>query len=321
MLGLSEDKLLKLFEDMVKIRHFEESAISLFNEGLVRGPMHMYIGEEAVAVGACANLDKDDYITSTHRGHGHCIAKGGDVKKMAAELLGKSTGYSHGKGGSMHIADLDLGILGANGIVGGGLGIATGAGLSAKMQETDQVTICFFGDGASNQGVFHESLNMAAVWDLPVIYICENNQYGLTGPAEEMVAVEDVADRAASYNIPGEIVDGNDILAVNGVVKKAVKRARNGEGPTLIEAKTYRWEGHFVGDPCVYREKSEVEEWKKKCPIDNYRDYLTEEKEIDSQKLDKIEKEISNQLEEAVEFARKSSEPEIETVFEDVYAN
>jgi len=227
-LKLSREKLMKMYQDMLKIRLFEENAIKLFNEGLVRGPMHMYLGEEAVGAGACAALNQDDYITSTHRGHGHCIAKGGDIKKMVAELLGKATGYSHGKGGSMHIADLDIGILGANGIVGGGLGIATGAGLSAIMQESSQVTICFFGDGASNQGIFHESLNMAAIWKLPVIYICENNKYGLTGPAEEMVAVKDIAERAKSYNIPGLIIDGNDVIAVYETVNKAVERARKG---------------------------------------------------------------------------------------------
>jgi pyruvate dehydrogenase E1 component alpha subunit len=319
-LKLSREKLMKMYQDMFKIRLFEENAIKLFNEGLVRGPMHMYLGEEAVGAGACAALNQDDYITSTHRGHGHCIAKGGDIKKMVAELLGKATGYSHGKGGSMHIADLDIGILGANGIVGGGLGIATGAGLSAIMRESSQVTICFFGDGASNQGIFHESLNMAAIWKLPVIYICENNKYGLTGPAEEMVAVENIAERAKSYNIPGKVVDGNDVLAVYEEVEKAVERARKGEGPTLIEAKTYRWEGHFVGDPCVYRDKEEVEEWKKKCPIKKMEEYLLKEKVITEKELSTIKKRLEKEMADAVSFAKESPEPELEVLYEDVFA-
>ncbi len=316
---LTKDKYLEMYKKMLEIRLFEENAIKLFNEGLVRGPMHMYIGEEAVAVGATASLKESDYITSTHRGHGHCIAKGGDINKMAAELLGKATGYSGGKGGSMHIADPEIGILGANGIVGGGLGIATGAGLSARMRETDQVTICFFGDGATNQGIFHESLNMAAIWDLPVIYICENNLYGLTGPAEQMVAVSDVAERAKSYNIPGEIMDGNDIDDVFETVGKAVKRARAGEGPTLLEAKTYRWEGHFVGDPCVYRDKEEIEKWKEKCPIKRLEEKLTGELNVDKSTLKNIQKKLKEDMEEAVKYARESPEPEIESVYKDIY--
>ncbi len=319
IMKITEDKFLAMYKEMQKIRLFEKNAIKLFNEGLVRGPMHMYIGEEAIAVGAAENLKENDYITSTHRGHGHCIAKGGDIKKMYAELLGKATGYSGGKGGSMHIADPEIGILGANGIVGGGLGIATGAGLSAKMRNSEQVTICFFGDGATNQGLFHESLNMAAIWDLPVIYLCENNLYGLTGPAEKLVAVEDIAERAKSYDIPGEIIDGNKIEEVYETVNKAVKRARVGNGPTLIEAKTYRWEGHFVGDPCVYRDKEEVEKWKEKCPIK----YLTEkliDMGIDERRLEKIEEKLKEDMQEAIQFARKSPEPEVESIFEDIYA-
>jgi len=319
MVELTREKTLKMYKEMLKIRLFEQNAIKLFNEGLVRGPMHVYTGEEAIAVGATENLRDDDYITSTHRGHGHCLAKGGNVKKMYAELLGKATGYSGGKGGSMHIADPDIGILGANGIVGGGFAIATGAGLSAKMQNTDRVTICFFGDGSTNQGVFHESLNMAAIWDLPVIYLCENNLYGLTGPAKQVVAVKDIADRAKSYGIPGEIIDGNKIEEVYETVEKAVARARAGKGPTLIEAKTYRWEGHFVGDPCVYRDKEEVEKWKEKCPI-KYLEKKLEDMGVNKEKLTKIEEDTNEEMEEAVEFARNSPEPEIESIFTDIYA-
>ncbi len=319
MVELKQEKMLKMYREMLKIRLFEQNAIKLFNEGLVRGPMHVYTGEEAIAVGATKNLRDDDYITSTHRGHGHCLAKGGDVKKMYAELLGKATGYSGGKGGSMHIADPDIGILGANGIVGGGFAIATGAGLSAKMQKTDRVVICFFGDGSTNQGVFHESLNMASIWDLPVVYLCENNLYGLTGPARQLVAVKDIADRAKSYDIPGEIIDGNKIEEVYATVKKAVARARAGKGPTLIEAKTYRWEGHFVGDPCVYRDKEEVEKWKEKCPI-KYLAKRLEDMGVDKEKLTEIEDNTNNEMEEAVQFAKNSPEPEIESIFTDIYA-
>ena len=319
-MDLSKEKLIKMYEDMMKIRLFENRAKKLFNEGLIRGPMHLYIGQEAIAVGACANLRETDYITSTHRGHGHCIAKGGKLDKMMAELLGKATGYSKGKGGSMHIADPDIGILGANGIVGGGLGIAPGAGLSAKMRGTDQVTICFFGDGASNEGIFHESLNLAAVWDLPVVYLCENNKFGLTSKAEEVLSVEDVADRAAGYDIPGEVVNGNDVIAVYQAVKKAVERAKNNEGPTLIEAKTYRWEGHFVGDPCVYRDRSETKKWEDRCPVNSLYGHL-ESAGVSEKELDEIDSKIRQELDKAVEFAKNSPEPEIESIFEDIYAD
>ena len=317
----SKDLLLEMYETMVRIRHFEDNAIKLFNQGLVRGPMHVYTGEEAVAVGACSNLNDEDYITSTHRGHGHCIAKGGKVDKMAAELVGKATGYCKGKGGSMHIADPDIGILGANGIVAGGMGIATGAGLSAKMRGTDQVAVCFFGDGATNEGAFHEALNMAAIWDLPVVFVCENNLYGLTGPAEEMLSVKDVAARATSYDIPGIVVDGNDVLDVYEAVGEAVKRAREGGGPSLIEAKTYRLKGHFVGDPCVYRDDEEVEMWRKKEPIKRFRKHLIKNEKIKEEELDEIDKNIDAELEKAVKFAKESPEPEIEVVFEDVFSN
>jgi pyruvate dehydrogenase E1 component alpha subunit len=317
----SKDVLLEMYEKMQKIRMFEDNAIKLFNQGLVRGPMHVYTGEEAVAVGACANLNDADYITSTHRGHGHCIAKGGKVDKMAAELLGRGTGYCKGKGGSMHIADPEIGILGANGIVAGGMGIAAGAGLSAKMRGTDQVAICFFGDGATNEGAFHEALNMAAIWDLPVVFVCENNLYGLTGPAEEMLSVKDVAARATSYDIPGVVVDGNDVLDVYEAVGEAVKRARQGGGPSLIEAKTYRLKGHFVGDPCVYRDDEEVEMWRKKEPIKRFKKHLIETEGIDEEVIAEIDKNLEAELKAAVKFAKESPDPEIEVVFEDVFSD
>jgi len=318
-LKLTKDKLLKMHENMLKIRIFEEAAINLFKEGFIRGPLHVYIGEEAVAVGACINLKKDDYITSTHRGHGHCIAKGGNLKKMAAELLGKTTGYCKGKGGSMHITDIEIGMLGANGIVGGSIGMATGVALSAKMRKTDQITICFFGEGAANQGIFHESLNIAAIWNLPIIYICENNFYGLSSPFSKMTSIKNIADRAKSYGIYGDIVDGNDVLTVYEVVEAAMARIREGKGPTLIEAKTYRWEGHFVGDPCVYRTKDEVEEWKKKCPIKKFANILLEKEGIKQEELDEIKKVVIKNLDEAIKFAKKSPEPKISAVYEDIY--
>ncbi len=317
----SKDKLLEMYEKMKKIRLFEDNAIKLFNQGLVRGPMHVYTGEEAVAVGACSNLNDADYITSTHRGHGHCIAKGGKVDKMAAELLGRGTGYCKGKGGSMHIADPEIGILGANGIVAGGMGIAAGAGLSAKMRGTDQAAICFFGDGATNEGAFHEALNMAAIWDLPVVFVCENNLYGLTGPAEEMLSVKDVAARATSYDIPGVVVDGNDVLDVYEAVGEAVKRARQGGGPSLIEAKTYRLKGHFVGDPCVYRDDEEVEMWRKKEPIKRFKKHLIDNEGIDEEIIAEIDKNLEKELKAAVKFAKESPDPEIEVVFEDVFSD
>ena len=316
----SKEKLLEMYEKMYKIRIFEDNAVKLFNQGLVRGPMHVYTGEEAVAVGACSNLNNDDLITSTHRGHGHCIAKGGLVDKMAAELLAKGTGYCKGKGGSMHIADPDIGILGANGIVGAGLPIAAGSALSSKMRGTDQVTICFFGDGAANEGAFHEALNIAAIWDLPVVFVCENNLYGLTGPADEMLSVRDVASRAASYDIPGVVVDGNDVLDVYETVGEAVKRARKGGGPSLIEAKTYRIKGHFVGDPQVYRDEEEVEKWKKRCPLKKHKNYLIETVGVTEEELAEIEEMVENEVKAAVKFAKESPEPELEVVFEDVFS-
>lgn len=318
--NVTKERAKRLYVTMFKIRKFEEKAIELFKQGLIRGPMHVYIGQESVATGACDVIEDDDYITSTHRGHGHCIAKGGELKKMAAELLGKSTGYSKGKGGSMHIADPDIGILGANGIVGGSIGLATGAGLTAKMKNTKKITICFFGDGASNQGVFHESLNLAAIWDLPVIYLCENNQYGLTGSVKEMVAVKNISDRAVSYNIPGETVDGNDVLEVAGAVEEAAARARSGEGPTLIEAKTYRWEGHFVGDPCVYIPEGELQEWKKKCPIKRFKNLALKEEILSSEDFKEIEEKVKEEIQEAENFAKESPEPDKEELYEDLFA-
>ena len=319
--GLTRDDLVELYRLMLRIRFFEEAINRVYQLGLMPGLAHLYIGEEAVAVGACKALRPDDYITSTHRGHGHVIAKGGDLKLMMAEVMGKVTGYCKGKGGSMHIADLGLGILGANGVVGGGFGIATGAGLSSAMQGLDSVTVCFFGDGASNQGIFHEALNLASIWKLPVIYVCENNQYGLSLSRRHSMAVERVSDRAAAYGMPGETVDGNDVLAVYEAVRVAVARARAGEGPALVECETYRWGGHHVGDPGTdYRTSDEVDEWKLLCPLDCYRASLIEQGFLTEDAADGIVADEKAAVEESVEYAKESPFPTLETVDTDVYA-
>jgi len=320
-LKLKKEELLHFYRKMVEIRKFETKVVELFADGMIPGFVHSYIGEEAVAVGACSNLNDDDYITSTHRGHGHLIAKGGHMDKMMAELFGKETGYCKGKGGSMHIADVDLGILGANGIVGGGFPIAAGAGLSAKMRGTNQVAVCFFGDGASNQTTFHEGINLASIWDLPVVFVCENNMYGISLSQKEHQHIKDISDRATAYGIPGVTVDGNDVIAVYEAVKEAVKRARQGEGPTLIECKTYRHRGHFEGDPTVYRSEEEVEQWKKKDPIKRFRKKLLELGTVTEDELNSIDEEVDKMVEEAVEYAKKGKFPEPEKAVEDVYTD
>ena len=316
----SSDKLVWMFRKMLEIRHFEEKVYELYGQNLVPGTIHLYVGEEAVAVGVCANLRKDDYITSTHRGHGHCIAKGGDLKRIMAEILGKRTGYCKGKGGSMHIADFSIGMLGATAVVGAGIPIAAGAGLSIKLRGTDQVVACFFGDGASNQGTFHEGINMAAIWKLPVLFVCENNLYAMGTRQSMVMLIENVADRAAAYGIPGVVVDGNDVLAVYEAAKQAVERARKGEGPTLIECKTYRHKGHSRFDPATYRPKEEVEEWLKKDPIPRFRNKLVEMGVLTENEAKRIEEEVLAEIEEAVKFALESPYPKPEEALEDVYA-
>lgn len=306
---------------MKRIREFETKAAELFAEGRIPGFVHLYIGEEAVATGVCANLKDSDYITSTHRGHGHIIAKGGDLKYMFAELFGRETGYCKGKGGSMHIADADRGILGANGIVGAGHNIAVGAGLSAKYRDTDQVCVCFFGDGSTNQGTFHEALNMASIWKLPVIFVCENNLYGISMHQSRHQAIQDVADRAVAYNMPGVVVDGNDVLAVYEAAKEAVDRARNGQGPTLIECKTYRHRGHFEGDPTVYRDEEEVKEWVQKDPIPRLVEFMLDNNVVTEEEIKKIDEEIAAEIEEAIKFAEESPFPPVEAAVEDIYTD
>src|SRR5712675_134109 len=255
---LDKSQLLHLYEQMTTIREFEERAGKEFAAGKIPGFVHLYAGEEAVAVGVCTHLTDDDYITSHHRGHGHCIAKGVDIQAMVAELLGREAGACRGKGGSMHIADVHKGMLGANGIVGGGFPLATGAGLTCKYNGRDQVAVCFFGDGAANQGTFHESLNLAGIWKLPVIYVAENNGYAESTPVTYHMSCRDIAERAAGYNMPGVTVDGLDVLAVYEAAGEAIARARRGEGPSLIECKTYRYYGHFEGDTITYRTKEEL---------------------------------------------------------------
>ena len=254
------EKLLDMYGTMVRIRTFKERVRKEFAVGNIPGFVHLYSGEEAVATGACTSLRPDDYITSTHRGHGHLIAKGGKTDRMMAEIFGKKTGYCKGKGGSMHIADVEIGILGANGIVGAGITIAGGAALATKMKGTDQVTLCFFGDGATNTTRFHEGINLGSIWSLPVVYIIENNMYAESTCISTTCRLANIADRACAYGIPGKTVDGNDVLAVYEAVGEAVARARKGGGPTLVECKTYRWRGHFVGDAQTYLSKGEVEE-------------------------------------------------------------
>ena len=314
-----EDKIDMLYK-MMLIRGFEEKVEELFSLNLIHGSTHLYIGQEATAVGACKALNKDDYITSTHRGHGHCIAKGGDVKYMMAELLGRKTGYCKGKGGSMHIADINIGILGANGVVGGGIPIATGAGLSIKMKGTKQVVICFFGDGAVNQGSFHESLNLASIWDLPVIYIIENNLYGMSMAVNKAVKIERLADRAKAYNIPGIVMDGNDVIAVYDTVSEAVEKVRNGEGPILIESLTYRWRGHSRSDARAYRTREEEAEWREKCPIRRFKERLISEGILTEEGFKELQKKVDDDLNNAVEFAKASPFPDPEDLLTDVYA-
>ncbi|UCD57160.1 MAG: dehydrogenase E1 component subunit alpha/beta [Candidatus Hydrogenedentota bacterium] len=319
-MALSKEELLKLYESMQRLRRFEEEVSVQFAGGNIPGFVHLYTGQEAVAVGTCVSLNPDDYITSTHRGHGHLIAKGGDLNKMMAELYGKETGYCRGRGGSMHIVDVGLGILGANGIVGAGTQIAAGAGLSAMVRKSGQVVACFFGDDATSEGMFHESVNLASVWNLPVVFVCENNLYGQFTPYAKHSKVPNIAEKAKAYGIPGVIVDGNDVLAVREAAEKAVERARSGKGPTLIECKTYRWHGHYEGDVYSYRNEEEIERWKKKCPIANLRTKLVAEGIADEGELNAIDESVDDAVKAAVKFAEESPEPDPATVKENVYS-
>jgi pyruvate dehydrogenase E1 component alpha subunit len=319
-LALPKEKLAEMYRKMFEIRCFEEKVFELYGQNLIPGTIHLYAGEEAVAVGVCSSLRKDDYITSTHRGHGHCIAKGAELKRTMAEILGKKTGYCKGKGGSMHIADFNVGMLGATAVVGAGLPIAVGAGLSAQLRKTDQVVACFFGEGASNQGTFHESINMASAWSLPVIFVCENNLYAMGTHQSRIMNVENIADRAVAYGIPGVTVDGNDVLAVFEASQKAVDRARGGAGPTLIECKTYRHKGHSRVDPAKYRPKEEVEQWLARDPIKRFKQVLLQNSDFSQSEVQEIEEKVAADIEEAVKFAVQSPYPAPEEALEDVYA-
>lgn len=322
MLKLEKGKLLEMHEKMVKIRKFEMKVEQLHLQGILPGLKHLYIGEEAVAVGVISNLRKDDYIASTHRGHGHLIAKGGDIKKMMAELYGKKTGYCKGKGGSMHISDINLGILGANGIVGANIPIAGGAALSAKLGGTDQIAVSFFGDGGANEGIFHEGINLASVWKLPVIFICENNLYAISTHQPMVTAIPNIGDRASSYGIPSFIVNGMDVMAVYEAANKAVIRARDGKGPTLIECKTYRFKGHYVGEgtrELTYRSRKELEEWEKRCPIKRFQSKLIDENILTQSLVKQINYQIDSEIEEAVKFAEQSPYPEPQEALDDLF--
>jgi pyruvate dehydrogenase E1 component alpha subunit len=320
MIGIGREKLIEMYRKMLEIRHFEEKVYYLFSQGYIPGTIHLYTGQEAVAVGVCSALQKDDFITSTHRPHGHYIAKGGRMDKLMAELFGKKTGCCKGKGGSMHVCDFSIGMPPGIGIVGAGIPIAAGIGLSIKLKGTKQVVACFFGDGACNQGTFHEGINLAAIWKLPVVFVCENNFYAASTHISKVMLLRYVADRASAYGIPGVTVDGNDVIAVYKAACEAIKRARDGGGPTLIECLTYRHKGHSRGDPATYRPKEEVEEWMKKDPIPRFKSKLIKMKVLTEEEADNIERDVLAEIEEAFEFAKESPLPEPEEALEDIYA-
>ena len=314
------EALREALRKMYLIRRFEEGAEDCYTRGLIHGTMHLSIGQEASAMATCMELTEQDKITSTHRGHGHCIAKGADVGRMFAEFFGKETGYCHGRGGSMHIADIKTGNLGANGIVGGGLPIAVGAALTAKRLGKPDVTVCFFGDGANNEGAFHEALNMASVWKLPVIFVCENNKYGMSTSTERSTAVKNIADRAVAYAMPGTTVDGNDFSAVAEAVHVAIARARAGDGPSLVENLTYRWRGHSKSDRNRYRTKEEIEDWMTRDPIARFQADLITHGLLDQAAADAIAASAITSVEEGVAFAKASPAPAVTDVTRYVYA-
>ena len=310
---------------MMLIRKFDETVKDLVQSAELVGMAHCYIGEEAVAVGACTALRDEDYITGNHRSHGHPISKGGDVRRAMAELLGKATGYCKGKGGAMHLADFDIGILGESGIVASALPVAVGAAMGSKMQNTDRVVISFFGDGASNQGACHEAMNLASIWKLPVIFLCENNQYAVTTSFKETVSTENVSDRATAYNMPGVLVDGQDVMAMHEATVHAVQRARAGEGPTLLEAKTYRYEDHSEGLNRIlrepYRTEEEIEFWRQRDPIDIHSKWLLENDVASQEEIDKVQNDVYEAIGDALQFARESPYPDEADLFTDLFAD
>ena len=318
-MSLTQEKCLKMYTDMWRIRLFEEEANRQTNLGNIVGSLHMYCGEEAVAVGVCANLRDDDYVLGTHRSHGHCIAKGAESDKMMAELFGKATGTCKGKGGSMHVADFSLNMLGANGIVGAGIGPTTGTALASKIRGTDQVSVCFFGDGAAARGTFHEAIAMGSLWQLPVVYVCENNGYQQWVPRKNVAVVDSVADMAGSYSIPGVSVNGQDAIEVYEVIAEAVARARSGGGPSLIEARTYRFYGHSLGDEQQYRTEEEVEERKRNAdPINILRDFMTGRDWLSSADDEQVQQRAGDEITRAAKFAEESPWPEMGEVGTDV---
>lgn len=320
MVDIDTETRLEMLHTVERIRAFESRVQTLFSDGEIPGFVHLYIGEEAVAAGVCGALDDDDYVTSTHRGHGHCLAKGHDPAPMMAELYGKETGYCGGKGGSMHIADPELGNLGANGIVGAGIPIGTGAALSSQLRDAGEVCASFFGDGATAQGAFHESLNLAALWELPFVGVVENNQYGEMSSIEEQQSVEDLTDRATSYGIPSAHVDGMDPDAVFEAATEAVERARSGGGPTLLVCETYRFEGHHEGDTQFYRDDDELDEWRARDPIRTYPERLIGEGVLTEDEYEALRADVEAEIEDAVEFARESDLPAPETAYQNLYA-
>jgi pyruvate dehydrogenase E1 component alpha subunit len=321
-MSIDRELTLTMFRRMVTIRRFEETAIDLFKRGMVKGAVHPYIGQEASAVGVCMALREGDLIAGTHRSHGHNLARGADPKRVLAEIMGKETGYCRGRGGSMHVAAFDVGSLGALAIVGAGIPIAVGAALGFKMQQRDSVAVPFFGDGAANTGNFHESLNLAAVWDLPVVFVLENNRYAVSTSVDYACKVNDLSVRAVAYGFPGMAVDGNDVLEVYQASRHAVERARGGGGPTLLVTETYRIEGHYAGEPQVYRERSEVERWRSnaKDPILRFRDRSVSELGITEDELRSIEAAVDQEMDEAVHFALESPEPDPARAMDYIYA-
>ena len=319
---IDRNKLLWLYDTMATIRSFEMRGFHEVTSRAISAAIHRSVGQEAVPTGICAHLRQDDYLASTHRGHGHCIAKGVEVKQMMGELFGRTTGNNKGKGGSMHIADMSRGMLGANGVVGASVPLAVGAAMTAQYKGTDQVAVAFFGDGGTNQGIVHESMNLAAVWNLPVIFVCENNMYAESTPVEYSVKIPNIADRAAGYGFPGVVVDGMDVFAVYEAAGAAVERARSGQGPALLECKTYRYYGHSgMDNPRSYRTEEEETLWKDRDPLDQFRDRVVKEELLTAEELDAIDQRVDRDMEEAAQFAESSPEPALEELYTDVYVD
>jgi pyruvate dehydrogenase E1 component alpha subunit len=321
IMDITNEKALKMYETMKTIRCFEEKVAELFAKGKIPGFVHLYVGQEAMAVGVCSHLSEKDYITSTHRGHGHCIAKGVNINAMMAEIHGKAAGVCKGKGGSMHIADFDMGMLGANGIVGAGGPLACGAGLMAKTKGTDQVTVCFFGDGAAEQGTMHEAMNLARCWSLPVVFVCENNGYAESTPWSYHCAAKNISDRGIAYDMPGVMVDGSDVFAIYETAKEAIRRARTGAGPSLIECRGFRLFGHYQGDAILYMTEAEKAHNLERDPIENFKRRAKKRKLISGEQIDEVDKKVNTKIEEAVQYTEDSPWPDAKEVLTDVYVN